>query len=257
MKRKFVAVVLGLTLTITPVSAFAAENSEQSEQQEQQSSVSDYEAEEAENTNRLTGIVKAVGEDSITIELKKDMLDGEVEDNTENAAADGMDDTEAGESYGEAEDEDAAEDTELTEGSDASESNGTAGDEMAPGEERIIMITEDTKFYYVPDTEDGRLLMEEFSENSDESSELQTNELTDVPEEDISENSDEISELQELEFTDVKEEDTVSITLDEDGNASIVLVMFADGEDRELSSESGETEILLEDMEGVAENTEE
>lgn len=281
MKRKFAAVVLGLTLAITPAAAFAEENAGVTEQTEQQSSVSDEEAkqqssgsgeeaeqqssapdkesEEAEKENRLTGIVKEIGEDSITVELKEDILNGELEDDTEKAAVDGMDDTEAGESNDEAEssadgsevsaeaelmededienaelaeDDDASENAEIAVGDDASESNGTSDDEKVPAEERIITITEDTKFYYVPNTEDGRLLMKEYSEDSDELSELQT-----------------------IEVTDILEEDIVSITLDEDGNASMVLVMFANEEEDELSSESEETEILLEDTEEGVEIT--
>ena len=269
MKRKFAAVVLGLTLAITPAAAFAEENAgatEQTEQQssvldeeakqqssgsgeeaEQQSSAPDKESEEAEKENRLTGIVKEIGEDSITVELKEDILNGELEDDTEKAAVDGMDDTEAGESNDEAEssadgsevpvgaeiveDDDASENAELSDSSDASESNGTSDDEKVPAEERIITITEDTKFYYVPNTEDERLLMKEYSKDSDELSELQT-----------------------IEVTDILEGDTVSITLDEDGNASMVLVMFAN-EEEELSSESEETEILLEDTEEGVEIT--
>ncbi len=280
MKRKFAAVVLGLTLAITPAAAFAEENAgatEQTEQQssvldeeakqqssgsgeeaEQQSSAPDKESEDAEKENWLTGIVKEIGEDSITVELKEDILNGELEDDTEKAAVDGMDDTEAGESNDEAEssadgsevsaeaelmededienaelaeDDDASENAEIAVGDDASESNGTSDDEKVPAEERIITIAEDTKFYYVPNTEDGRLLMKEYSEDSDELSELQT-----------------------IEVTDILEGDTVSITLDEDGNASMVLVMFAN-EEEELSSESEETEILLEDTEEGVEIT--
>ncbi|MDO4322711.1 MAG: hypothetical protein Q4C61_09305 [Lachnospiraceae bacterium] len=210
MKRKFAAVVLGLTLALTPVGAFAAENTEAAEQTEQPSSASKSEAEK--ETERFTGEVKTVEKDSMIIGPKEVQKDEGMGDDTEKSAVEGVDDTEAGEG-------DAQAESELPE---------------FIREEKNVKITQDTVIYHVPDTEDGKLLMEEYSEHSDE-----------------------LSELERIALADIQEKDLVSVTLDEDGNAAMILVQFSENEDRELTpgltedgaaeaNTEGGTEIVIE-----------
>lgn len=261
MKRKFAAVVLGLTMAIAPVSAYAEENTEATELTEAADSQADTEenTDAAEDTNRVFGIVTDVNEDGVTIEREEALTDGKLADDTAEDSVDGLDASEAGETDAEdsgsaddgdaekledadasADSEDAATDSatdsedasadsaadsenaeadsesasenDTTDSEDASADTEDSADAKA-GEELEILVTDDTQIYFVADTEDNRVLMEEFTENSDDLSDLQT-----------------------LELSSIQEGDTVSALLDEDGNATVMLVMF--GEDTEDESET-------------------
>ncbi len=263
-------------MAITPVAAYAEENTGVEEQTTQQSSVSE---EEPEEDGKLIGTVKEVGEDSITVEIYEDILDDGTEDSAEGTEADAIDDTG---SNGGAEDTadgsgetgTAEDDAEPAGDDDASGNDGISDGGMAQGEERTITVTEDTKIYHVSDTEEGRLMMQEYPEGQDaaglsdtvedasvstdglsytvEDASGSTDELSDTGE-DVSEGMDELSDLEEIGLTSILAGDAVSIILDEEGNASVVLVMYGAGE---LSSDSEESDILIEDTDELTEDSE-
>lgn len=250
MKRKYVALMLGLTLAFSSI-AYAEENTQAAAKE------AAGEMELSEEEDALYGEITEIGEDSITVALGTMGVDEEM-NAQETEGADTEEDT--------AKAEDANTETDagaIDTGTSASEENADAVEEVpemeengAPegqpmnggrgmkleltGEEQTITITEDTLFYQefpMQDSEDE--MSEELAEEGAEgtNSEISSQEDATVNEEADSveataEEADEVTvELEEISFEDLAEGDVLKITLDEAGNAETVTVVMQEPEE--------------------------
>lgn len=278
MKRRYLALMMGLTLAAVPAGAYAQETETETQEivialedteENEQTDVDNQEKEEA-----LWGKVIAVSEDEITIAV------GTLKEQTEAAEQENVaaDDTEAPEEASDSIEEQenaAADDTELTENSAAFTINVYERFEPT-GEEMTIPIADAAEIYFgygdievayleleevngtedignmseeVNGTEDTEKVSEEVNETEDtekvseevngtvdaekvseevngtekaENMSEEVNGIETVSEENV------MVELEEAEWTDILTDDLVKITLDEDGNAGIILIAMAD-----------------------------
>ncbi|MDO4299089.1 MAG: hypothetical protein Q4C59_11555 [Lachnospiraceae bacterium] len=233
MKRRSVAIILGLVMAISPVNAFAAESVENTETEITEST--EFISDEAE---AIVGKVLSVEEDNITI------AEGMIPD----AVITDQDDTEVPES--------------TADGTEKEEASGKDADEaeLAPeleltGEERTVTVTADTRIsrmYLEPEAKDGEIVSGTEAPASEETTgdePLALEETGDDVNVELFIN-DEAADSGELELPDIKEGDVVSVTIDEDGNATEIIVWqygeYADG--AETDNEAG-IELVLDDTE--------
>lgn len=240
MKRRSVAVILGLVMAVSPVNAFASESVENAETEITEST--EFISDEAE---AIVGKVLSVGEDSVTI------AEGMIPD----AAIAGQDDTEVPESTadGTEREEASGKDTDDSD-KDADEAKLAQALELT-GEERTVAVTADTRIsrmYLETEAEDGEIVSGTEAPESEETAgdEAPVSEET---EDDVNVElfiDDEAAGSGELELSDVREGHVVSVTMDEDGNAAELLVWqyggYTDG--AEIDSEAG-IELVLDDTE--------
>lgn len=262
MKRRSVAMILGLVMAITPVNVFAAESVENTETE-----VTEATEMVSDEGETIVGQVLAVEENSITI------AEGMILDDA--AAGSDDDETTAPDSNA----EDAENDTEN--GTENEEASGeeTVQDQFIPdleltGEKRTVSVTEDTRIsrmYMVTESKDGEAQDEKAeSDENTASEEGLTEDEASVSEEMVSgdetstsvetagdeslvleETGDEMnvelfidsgaSDSEQLELSVLKEGDIVSVTLEEDGNASEILVLqynpYTDDTDADSASD--------------------
>lgn len=254
MKRKYVALMLGLTLAFSSV-AYAEEATEAVSMEVA------GEMELSEEEDALYGEITAIGEDSITVALGTMSVDemqpapgegGAAEDT--NAEADTSEEADA-----EATDADtsaAVENADLAEAPEMDANNAPEGQRKGgrgmelelTGEEQTITITEDTLFYreaamQVPEGElpeapaEEGTNMEVTAEDAD--GELLV-ELSEKPEQ----------QLEEIAFEDLAEGDVLKVVLDEDGNAETVTIVMTEPEGL------GDAEMMAELPEEVADEAE-
>lgn len=239
MKRKYAAMILGMALAVSSVSVYA---------EEAETTVNEVTAaleSLAEDTEFIVGQVSSVEEDAITVEVMEMAEPQEKPEGEEQATADenaGAEEMPAEENAGEKPEEDPG------------KGQGKGGMSMSrmelTGEEQTISITEDTLIGYSdgmgnmekpegektegekPEGEkpEGEALDGENMEATDETMEAPD---ADLPEEDgFGGEKQEMNaqwvmnlEAEEITLEEIEEGDQVWIALDEEGNASVILVI--------------------------------
>ena len=238
LKRKQIAVILGLALAVSGVSAFAEEDTE---------AVTDAvimleEDQEQEKSDIIIGEVKEVGDDSITLAVGALPEDGEENGASEEAGSEAL--------------EDAAE--EVTDADTAGEDADTATDGesasaekpelMLTGEEKNVTVAEDATILLVDwetakeslkaledsqegQTEDGteaaadgEAAEETESAAAEDGTEAETAENAEAADE-ADAGTEALTDAEELALTDITEGDILAIQLDEDGNAVQIMVV--------------------------------
>lgn len=232
MKRKYAALMLGVTMVFSSMTVYAEETTEAAVMD----AVGEMEVTEEENT--LYGEITEIGEDSITIALGMMRVEEIAE-----AELDADDTTEVEI----VEPEKMSEEAVLAEQAEERELEESAF-EFA-GEEKTVSITEETAFF--------REILSEISETPEELDGEVLNEDVEMPKEDTKnkENTEEVfkeslaAEEQNLEaitLEELQEGDVLKITLDEEGNAETVTVLWMESE--ELQEDSLLEEISEEEM---------
>ena len=223
MKRKYAALMLGLTLALSSTAAYAEESPASAEEvileedgtSENNSDLEDTSPEEQES---IYGKVISINETSITIELASSPES--VDTSTEDSMEDETPDTTASETELLSEDENLL----------AEELPNDASKEMLlefDGVKQIFSITDDT--VAILEQPILELKAEETSSEPEFSEESLTDTEELVSEEDTTElillpNYEE-TESFEIELTDVLPDDLVQIELDEEGNIALITVI--------------------------------
>ena len=253
MKRKYAAIMLGVTLALSSAAVYAAEGGTAADETE---IVVDLTGAEAENSE-VTGQVREIQEDTITVSvgtlpMKPDSDTAESEDDSEENTEPGSETEEISSEASE-----SAEEVAGTEG-DGSEEDATIPIQLT-GEEQAISITENTVVkripYFVPEEENAEAAEEiggaagmEASEEVSGAADMEASEeISEAADEEITEENEEImiseKEAEEIDLADIAVGDVVVITLDEDGNAAEILVL--DDQPAERMEEEADLEDAL------------
>ncbi len=221
MKRRYLALMLGLALSALPLNALA----EETEGTEAVTiEITDSESESEDSEEAVIGQVVSIDDSSITIELG----------NRKNTQTEGMP---AEEPTEETTDEDQTEGTDdaaaenQAEGTDAEE----AGNDILPegkaeieltGEESTLTITENTEFFYeVGDSADLSTMEETTGESEAAEDSQEETEDESAAAVDASAGSEAEAATEAAALSDIQTGDLVIIALDEEGNAATVTVM--------------------------------
>ena len=246
MKKTYLALMLGMALTFSSVSAMAAEATDTASTE-----IAEVTAADEEST--IYGEVKVLDENSITITTGTLKTEGLSSDNAVSEAADG------------ALEEPESESAEAVKDSAAADVPGSEVLELGE-EEQTVLITEDTLFYrekgapvvVIKESGEDAGDTSELSDAADEQQEKPAEEAGDAaPEEngEPEENAEELvtdlsgmeePEREEISFADLSEGDVLRVTLDEDGNAVSVTVLLTE-------QETAEDIVLEEDAETAEE----
>lgn len=248
MKKKYLALMLGIALTFSSVSAIAAESTDAASTEAAEITELNEKEEDA-----LYGEITELGKDSITIAVGTLSVGEMLQEPDGQQAADDNQDNEAedGEAFDEAADSqeagmDTPEENAVPEDAQAEDDPGAVFLEIT-GEKETFSITEGTLFFRevlnqafaenpsgefdgeTADTEamDADTLDEADTEAEDETEENENSEaelLTDITE--MQE-----PELEEISFEDLTEGDVLRITFDEEGNAETVTVILTELEE--------------------------
>ncbi|EET58309.1 hypothetical protein BRYFOR_09750 [Marvinbryantia formatexigens DSM 14469] len=238
MRRKQIAVILGLALAVSGVSAFAEEDTEAVSE----TVLSSEETGEQEKSDIIIGEVKEVGEDSITIAV------GTLPEDDTDAGESGA----SGDVLAEDDTEAASEDTTDTATADdtSADTSDTSGTAQEPeleltGEEKTVTVAEDVTILQVDwetakeslkdledsqedgtaeEADDTETLTDSDSTAAEDTTEAETAENTELTDT-ADEGTEELSEAEELALTDILEGDILAIQLDEDGNAVQIMVV--------------------------------
>lgn len=238
LKRKQIAVILGLALAVSGVSAFAEEDTE---------AVTDAvimleEDQEQEESDIIIGEVKEVGDDSITLAVGDLPEDGEENGASEEAGAEALEDASE-----EVTDADAAgEDADTS--ADGESTSAEKPELMLTGEEKTVTVAEDATILLVDwetakeslkaleDTQegqtedgteaaaDGEAAEETESAAAEDGTEAKTAENAEAADE-ADAGTEALTDAEELALTDITEGDILAIQLDEDGNAVQIMVV--------------------------------
>lgn len=240
LKRKQIAVILGLALAVSGVSAFAEEDTEAvtdavimlEEDQEQ----------EQEESDIIIGEVKEVGDDSITLAVGDLPEDGEENGASEKAGSEALENASE-----EVTDADAAgEDADTS--ADGESTSAEKPELMLTGEEKTVTVAEDATILLVDwetakeslkaleDTQedqtedgteaaaDGEAAEETESAAAEDGTEAETAENAEAAD-DADAGTEALTDAEELALTDITEGDILAIQLDEDGNAVQIMVV--------------------------------
>nr|WP_296841381.1 hypothetical protein [uncultured Marvinbryantia sp.] len=231
LKRKQIAVILGLALAVSGVSAFAEEDTEAVTE----AVIMLEEDQEQEESDIIIGEVKEVGDDSITLAVGDLPEDGEENGASEEAGAEAL--------------EDASE--EVTDADTSADGESTSAEKpelMLTGEEKTVTVAEDATILLVDwetakeslkaleDTQEGQT-----EDNTEAAADGEAAEATegaaaeDGTEAETAENAETadeadagteaLTDAEELALTDITEGDILAIQLDEDGNAVQIMVV--------------------------------
>ena len=253
MKRKYAALLLGLTLAISSTAVYAAQTEAVSEEQilEENDAVEQAlkEAEEADSSeeadNAIYGKITEISETGITIELGTtvDVSAESVEVQMESAEADSEENTDA--SFEAESSDDSLEESaeELAE----EENSANEADEVLVDSDHFVALKFDGISQVISLTDDTVALQVQLAEDTEENAAIITDdEITDIEiiAEDSSEENDteamndetdavelvvlalyEEEETAEISLDDLAIDSYVKITLDEDGNAAVITVL--------------------------------
>lgn len=251
MKRKYAALMLGLTLAVS--SAACAEEAADTVGTELNA------AAEMKEEEMLLGKITAIDGDEITVALGT--MRAEKSSDTEDQS------TEEASEAGKAEAAEADAEEEKTAGADAEAMDAADMLELT-GETQVITITDETQFYQevLPEREDGELEVtleeDEASANSQETRVAEAEQTDDAAEgaelseeaaekdEEKDEFGTELSEelLQTITLEDLKEGDVIKFAAEEDGTGTIIIAVAA---------ETPEENVLVMAEEADTENTDE
>ena len=222
MKRRYLAVLMGVMVAATSVPAVAYAESTQTETA-QENTDADSTAEEAkagdakeaqdQDEDTIWGEVKSVSDTEITIAVgtKKEM--GQ-------PGGDGQEAPEKPEGDGQQGEDQNGEAPEKPEGENGGEAPSMLD---LTGEEQTITVTENTVITKqqggAPQGQPG---------GDDQQSGDQNKEAPEKPEGDGQQGGDQSAASEEIALSDIQEGDIVAITLDEDGNAATITVQSAD-----------------------------
>lgn len=213
MKNKYVAIMLGLVLAISPAAVYASET----ETESLEASTGDAETDMSEDTledvsqELILGEVASIEEDSITVKLgtrQEPPADGTEVQGETSTTEDGTDE----------ETEESETGTEETSGDEETEESTeteaiNAGEPEAmlelTGEEQTIPITEDT-------------IVLKISMEKPDSGETISEANSGIPGEDMEPESETAS------LEDISEGDVVEIELDDSGNAAVITIQSMD-----------------------------
>ena len=260
MKRRYLALVLGLALSAASVNVFAEETNETEAVTEAVTiEITDSDLEGEASEEAVLGQVVSIDESSITIEL------GTVTDSqAEELSAEGEEDTADSENGTE---ETEAEETEAeeTDAADASVLSQADVQIELTGEESTLTITGNTEFYSTAEDSEEALgeapLSEEpvSEENTEDSTseEESTEAVQDLAaQENTSEKEEAVLETETIEISEIQEGDFVSIVLDEEGNAASITVVTqseAEGGAEEEAAEDETSDLSADSTEAIEE----
>lgn len=255
MKRRYLALVLGLALSAASVNVFAEETNETEAVTEAVTiEITDSDLEGEASEEAVLGQVVSIDESSITIEL------GTVTDSqAEELSAEGEEDT--------ADSENGTEETEAeeTDAADASVLSQADVQIELTGEESTLTITGNTEFYSTAEDSEEALgeapLSEEpvSEENTEDSTseEESTEAVQDLAaQENTSEKEEAVLETETIEISEIQEGDFVSIVLDEEGNAASITVVTqseAEGGAEEEAAEDETSDLSADSTEAIEE----
>lgn len=246
MKQKIVTLVLGLTLTATSLNVFAEESSSAIAGVGVSEETNDASTEEAGiPENFIWGEVVSIDTDEMIINILEQEIvfeDGLSVDDTDVTSEDGVT-VVADETTNEEVTDDA--------GADADENTDAAEDEDLI-EEQSIIFTEDTTFWFASGDTDVLSVLEAAYENEflERTDEISDEVIEDVEQEDTEGVEEEINEdvianvteLTEAALEDLLEGDSVAITLDDEGNAEVVMIVLPEDEMDTTSTEDSDDE---------------
>ena len=233
LKRKQIAVILGLALAVSGVSAFAEEDTEAVTE----AVIMLEEDQEQEESDIIIGEVKEVGDDSITLAVGDLPEYGEENGASEEAGAEAL--------------EDASEEVTDADADTSADGESTSAEKpelMLTGEEKNVTVAEDATILLVDwetakeslkaleDTQedqtedgteaaaDGEAAEETESAAAEDGTEAETAENAEAAD-DADAGTEALTDAEELALTDITEGDILAIQLDEDGNAVQIMVV--------------------------------
>ena len=281
MKRKYAAMVLGLTLAITSVNvAYAAtDTTTATEEAEDTTDTEDAATTDEAASDEVYGEVTEVSEDSITINvgtLKETQAPGEGQEPKDEKADDSKDDADAKDEKT----DDSKDDADAGDEKTADDKGEALAEGEAPsmldltGDSQTITVSDSTTYEKeaapekpeetpaagakdekADDSKDGVDAKAEKKDDSKDESADAEDESTDSETADSTDTTDDTKpedaqapemKTESIAFSDIKVGDVIKVTLDADGNATAVVVMNSGApeksEDAKADSEDSDTE---------------
>lgn len=231
MKRKYVALMLGVTLAFSSMTVYAEEPAEAVAME------TAGEMEVTEEEDAFYGEITEIGEDSITIAWGTMIMDAQAEEPEEDAQAENVELNAEVQTDDAQLQEDSNEEPVLVEDPEQGEF-GVSVFELT-GEDEIVPITEDTVFYKEvvqpalseqPEGQEEIYSEEDSAEEKTEDADGKTS--MDENDGELMMDISEIQEIQleEISFEDLLAGDIVRLVLDEEGNAETVTVIMTETE---------------------------